>query len=143
MSLFVGHRFRKKDTTSTSPEQTRTAMSSKDQRAPPQSLNAHGRNPVKKVDVINFVHGGRNMATQTTQNWKCDHDTKVAAPGPFGVARIEIIAEDLRDAPFTVLAGEQLRRTRAELEHPCKRCAKSIAIGADCKRTHRLRLLLG
>jgi hypothetical protein len=118
-------------------------MWSKDRRAPPRILQAHDRNPVKRVNIIDFIKAGGNAAGHALQNWKGHHDAKVANYGLVSIARIEITAADPCDAPITVLADEQLRRPRAEFVHTCKRCAKSIAIGVDCNRSHHLRSLLG
>lgn len=44
---------------------------------------------------------------------------------------------DTVDAAFVVLSDAHLSRTTAEVDHPCPRCAKSLALGVDCVRGHK------
>jgi hypothetical protein len=57
---------------------------------------AHGRDPVKRIDIIHLVFGGRNLAAQARQNRKCHHDRKVTDPGLSGIARIDSRAAAIR-----------------------------------------------
>jgi WD40 repeat protein len=53
----------------------------------------------------------------------------------YGGAKVMgIRLADLETAPLFVLSDAQLERRQSEVDHPCKRRAKSIVISVDCNR---------
>ena len=48
-----------------------------------------------------------------------------------------LVITDLTNAPNVVLSDRDLERTSLEVDHPYMRCVKSLAVGADCVRSHK------
>jgi hypothetical protein len=78
-----------------------------------------------------FRHTARRLSTQSAPA------SAMGSPYYRGALCLGVRNADIVDAEFVVLSDAQLLRTAPEHDHPCLRCAKSLALGIDCVRGHK------